>query len=74
MLHTGLGPEQAVAGFMTQVIACAIQLGGMPVPSGGGVRLVEALAAIVRENGGELRTGADVERVLLSGGRATACG
>ena len=72
VLHTGLGPEQAVSGFMTQVIACAIQLGGMPVPRGGGVRLVEALAAIVRENGGELRTGADVERVLLSSGRATA--
>ena len=71
VLHTGLGPEQAVAGFMTQVIACAIQLGGMPVPKGGGVRLVEALAAIVREGGGELRTGADVERVLLSGGRAS---
>jgi phytoene dehydrogenase-like protein len=66
VLHTGLGPEQALSGFMTQVIACAIQLGGMPVPRGGGVRLVEALAAIVRENGGELRTGADVERVLVS--------
>ncbi len=71
MLHTGLGPEQALSGFMTQVIACAIQLGGMPVPRGGGVRLVEALAGIVREGGGELRTGADVERVLVAGGRAT---
>ena len=71
VLHTGLGPEQAMAGFMTQVIGCAIQLGGMPVPRGGGIRLVEALAAIVREAGGELRTDADVERVLVSGGRAT---
>ncbi len=71
VLHTGLGPEQAVAGFMTQVIGCAIQLGGMPVPRGGGIRLVEALAAIVREGGGELRTDADVERVLVAGGRAT---
>jgi phytoene dehydrogenase-like protein len=71
VLHTGLGPEQALSGFMTQVIACAIQLGGMPVPRGGGVRLVEALAGIVREGGGELRTGADVERVLVAGGRAT---
>jgi phytoene dehydrogenase-like protein len=70
VLHTGLGPEHAVAGFMTQVIACAIQLGGMPVPKGGGVALVEALAGIIREGGGELRTGADVERVLLSGPRA----
>jgi phytoene dehydrogenase-like protein len=70
VLHTGLGPEQAVAGFMTQVIACALQLGGMPVPKGGGVALVEALAGIVREGGGELRTDADVDRVLLSSGRA----
>jgi phytoene dehydrogenase-like protein len=72
VLHTGLGPDQAASGFMTQVIACALQLGGMPVPKGGGVSLVEGLAAIVRDAGGELRTGAEVERVLVSGGRATA--
>jgi phytoene dehydrogenase-like protein len=71
VLHTGLGPENAVSGFMTQVIACAIQLGGMPVPVGGGVRLVEALAGIVRDAGGELRTNADVERIAVSSGRAT---
>jgi len=71
VLHTGLGPESAVSGFMTQVIACAIQLGGMPVPVGGGVRLVEGLSGIVRDAGGELRTGADVERVTVSSGRAT---
>ena len=68
MLHTGLGPEQAVSGFMTQVIACAIQLGGMPVPVGGGVRLVDALAGIVRDAGGELRTGAEVERIAVVDG------
>ena len=56
VLHTGLGPDQAASGFMTQVIACALQLGGMPVPKGGGVKLVDALAAIVRDAGGELRT------------------
>ncbi len=72
VLHTGLGPDQATSGFMTQVIACALQLGGMPVPKGGGIRLVDGLAGIVRDAGGELRTGADVERVLVSGGRATA--
>jgi phytoene dehydrogenase-like protein len=72
VLHTGLGPDQAASGFMTQVIACALQLGGMPVPKGGGVKLVDALAAIVRDAGGELRTGAEVERVLVSGGRASA--
>jgi phytoene dehydrogenase-like protein len=56
---------------MTQVIACAVQLGGMPVPVGGGVRLVEALSGIVRDAGGELRTGAHVERISVSSGRAT---
>jgi phytoene dehydrogenase-like protein len=70
VLHTGLGPDQAMSGFMTQVIANAVQLGGMPVPEGGGIRLVEALAGIVQDAGGELRTGADVARVLIAGGRA----
>jgi phytoene dehydrogenase-like protein len=72
VLHTGLGPDQATSGFMTQVIACALQLGGMPVPRGGGVQLVDGLSGIVRDSGGELRTDATVERVLVSGGRATA--
>jgi phytoene dehydrogenase-like protein len=72
VLHTGLGPDQATSGFMTQVIACALQLGGMPVPKGGGVVLVDALAGIVRDAGGEIRTDAEVERVLVSGGKATA--
>ena len=71
VLHTGLGPDNAVSGFMTQVIACAVQLGGMPVPVGGGIRLVDALAGIVRDAGGELRTGAEVVRITVSGGRAT---
>jgi phytoene dehydrogenase-like protein len=71
VLHTGLGPDQATSGFMTQVIAAALQLGGMPVPRGGGRVLVDGLAGIVRDAGGEVRTGADVERVLVAGGRAT---
>ena len=57
VLHTGLGPDQATSGFMTQVIAAALQLGGMPVPVGGGVRLVDALAGIVTDAGGEVRYG-----------------
>jgi phytoene dehydrogenase-like protein len=72
VLHTGLGPDDAASGFMNQVIAVALQLGGMPVPRGGGARLVEALSALVRDHGGELRTEEDVERVLVSGNRAVA--
>ncbi len=71
VLHTGLGPDAAMSGFMTQVIACALQLGGMPVPVGGGIRLVEALSGIVTDAGGEVRVGAHVERITVAGGRAT---
>jgi phytoene dehydrogenase-like protein len=70
VLHTGLGPDAAASGFMTRVIAIATELGGMPVPKGGGVRLVEALAGIVRDGGGALETDADVEQVLVRDGRA----
>jgi phytoene dehydrogenase-like protein len=65
VLHTGLGPDDASSGFMNQVIAVALQLGGMPVPRGGGSVLVDALAGIVRDAGGELLTETDVERVLV---------
>jgi phytoene dehydrogenase-like protein len=70
VLHTGLGPDAATSGFMTRVIAAAIELGGMPVPRGGGARLVDALAALIRDHGGELRTEADVDSVLVDNGRA----
>jgi phytoene dehydrogenase-like protein len=71
VLHTGLGPDAAGSGFMAQVIAVAIELGGMPVPRGGGVHLVDALAGIVRDAGGVCETGRRVERVVVEGGRAT---
>jgi phytoene dehydrogenase-like protein len=70
VLHTGLGPDAASSGFMAQVIAVAIELGGMPVPRGGGAKLVEALAEVVRAGGGTLETGRDVEEVLVRDGRA----
>jgi phytoene dehydrogenase-like protein len=72
VLHTGLGPDAAASGFMTRVIAFAIEAGGMPVPRGGGSRLVAALVRLIRDHGGVCETGRDVERVLVRGGRATA--
>jgi phytoene dehydrogenase-like protein len=70
VLHTGLGPDAASSGFMTQVIAVAVQEGGMPIPRGGGARLVHALVALIREHGGVVEAGRDVEQVLVEGGRA----
>jgi phytoene dehydrogenase-like protein len=70
VLHTGLGPDAAASGFMTQVIAVAVQEGGMPIPRGGGARLADALVRLIRDHGGTCETGVDVERVLVRGGRA----
>jgi len=70
VLHTGLGPDAAASGFMTQVIAVAVQEGGMPIPRGGGAKLAEALVQLIRDHGGTCETGVDVERVLVQSGRA----
>jgi phytoene dehydrogenase-like protein len=70
VLHTGLGPDAASSGFMAQVIGVAIELGGMPVPRGGGVKLVEALAGIVEDAGGTCETGREVDRVVVERGVA----
>ena len=70
VLHTGLGPDAAASGFMTQVIAVAVQEGGMPIPRGGGARLADALVQLIRDRGGVCETGQDVERVVVRQGRA----
>jgi phytoene dehydrogenase-like protein len=70
VLHTGLGPDAAASGFMTQVIAVAVQEGGLPVPRGGGARLADALVRLIRDRGGVCETGRDVERVVVRAGRA----
>ena len=70
VLHTGLGPDAAASGYMADVIAVAVQEGGMPIPRGGGAKLADALVGFIRANGGTCSTGVQVDRVLVSGGRA----
>jgi phytoene dehydrogenase-like protein len=69
VLHTGLGPDAAASGYMAQVIAVAVQEGGMPIPRGGGAKLADALVAYIREQGGTCETGADVTAVTSNGVR-----
>jgi phytoene dehydrogenase-like protein len=71
VLHTGLGPDAAASGFMTQVIAVAIQEGGMPIPRGGGDRLVEALVRLIRDHGGACEVDRHVERIVVRDAEAT---
>jgi phytoene dehydrogenase-like protein len=69
VLHTGLGPDAAGSGYMAQVIAVAVQEGGMPIPAGGGAKLADALVAYIREQGGTCELNADVKRVFPNGVR-----
>jgi phytoene dehydrogenase-like protein len=69
VLHTGLGPDAAASGYMAQVIAVAVQEGGMPIPTGGGQKLPDALVSLIRANGGTCETGVQVERVFTGGVR-----
>jgi phytoene dehydrogenase-like protein len=73
VLHTGLGPDDAASGYMAQVIAVAVQEGGMPIPRGGGSALADALVGCIREWGGTCQTGVHVSRVF-AGGVQTADG
>ncbi len=71
VLHCGLTPESAYSGQMGKVIAFALEAAGAPVVKGGAGRAVEAFRALIEEQGGQLRTGADVDRILVTGGRVT---
>jgi phytoene dehydrogenase-like protein len=70
-LHNGLGPDDASSAFITKVISAAVAFGGMPVPVGGGIKLVEALTAIITDGGGQLLTQADVVKIIVKNKVAT---
>ncbi|MDR2851884.1 MAG: NAD(P)/FAD-dependent oxidoreductase [Burkholderiaceae bacterium] len=70
VLHCGLGPDAPLSGLMAQVVAFTLEAVGMPLVRGGNVNTVRAFERLIRDAGGELETGADVERVLVEGGRA----
>lgn len=52
------------------VLAMVAQSRGMPVPVGGSGRLTDALVDALRDRSGDVRTGAEVKRVVVRRGRA----
>ncbi len=71
VLHTGLTPESAYSAQMGRVIAFALEAAGAPVVKGGAGAAAQAFVALITEKGGEVRCGADVDRILVSQGRVT---
>lgn len=84
VLHCGLTPESTYSGQMGKVIAFALEAAGAPILKGGSGQGAAAFRALIEENGGEIRTGADVDRihvkdgkvrgVALTSGEEIACG
>ena len=71
MLHAGLGPEDAFSGQIAKVIAFALEAAGAPIVKGGARNLLAAFEALIKERGGDIRTGADVASIVQGNGRAT---
>jgi phytoene dehydrogenase-like protein len=71
VLHAGLGPESAFAGEIGRVIAFALEAAGAPIVKGGARNAVAAFEALIAEQGGEVRTNADVAEVIVEGDHAT---
>ena len=69
VLHCGLTPESAYSGQMGKVVAFALQAAGAPVIKGGAGAAVAAFRALIAENGGEIRTGCDVDKIMVANGR-----
>jgi phytoene dehydrogenase-like protein len=65
VLHTGLGPEAAYSGQMAKVIAFALEVAGAPIVKGGAKNVLAAFERLIRDQGGDILLGADVERILL---------
>ncbi|MGR3762210.1 phytoene desaturase family protein (plasmid) [Roseobacteraceae bacterium NS-SX3] len=70
VLHCGLTPESTYSGQMGKVIAFALEAAGAPVVKGGAGAAADAFTRLILSNGGEIRTGADVTRILRHNGRA----
>ncbi|WP_298458999.1 NAD(P)/FAD-dependent oxidoreductase [uncultured Cellulomonas sp.] len=69
-MHSDVPPDAAGSGIFGWLLAMLGQDVGFPVPQGGAGRLAGALAARVVAGGGDIETGARVDSVVVSGGRA----
>ncbi len=69
-MHSDVPPDAAGSGVFGWLLAMLGQDVGFPVPRGGAQQLASSLQRRIVAGGGEVRTGARVASVVLSGGRA----
>ena len=68
--HADVAVDAAGSTPPAMLLAMAAQVHGMPVPVGGASSLAEGLVEAAQEAGAVVRTGVDVRRVVVRGGRA----
>jgi phytoene dehydrogenase-like protein len=71
-LFVGHAPDDAGGAESAYLFGHVLQAEGNNLVQGGMHGVPRALAADLREHGGEIRTSAAVERIVVAGGRATA--
>ncbi len=69
-MHVGAAPDEAGSGFAAWLFSMVIQRYGNNVVKGGMGNLTGALASVLAAHGGEVRTGSEVVRIAVEGGRA----
>lgn len=71
-MHLDFGPDAPGGAVFALLETFVAAQNGMALGAGGAGSLIDALAALLREHGGELVTGAEVQRIETAGGRARA--
>jgi phytoene dehydrogenase-like protein len=69
-LHTGIPPDGAGSGFQVLAIAGSLHAVGLPVVQGGAANFVRAFERLITNHGGRVRTGLEVERIIVRRGSA----
>lgn len=69
--HGDFGPDQSAGSLLPFLETFGDMEAGMALVKGGIGRLPAALAAVIEARGGTVRSGADVTRIVVEGGRAS---
>jgi phytoene dehydrogenase-like protein len=70
-MHPDFGPDVSAGAMFPFVEVFSDAAAGMSIVEGGASRMIDALAGVLGDHGGEVRTGAVVRRIRTDGGRAT---
>ncbi len=71
VMHMGRTPDESGSGIWVKLVVLALMGAGMPIPEGGSEMLVRALAQLVADQGGVIRTNTQVSRIIVEQGRAS---